>query len=71
MSYQAYKNCKGIGRIVDDVQVFGNEEKQIWQNCMKKQNTLEKEGIKHYFEKWWSGLYKYRHPEINNNWVYS
>ena len=29
---QAYKNCKGVRSIVDDVQVFGNEIK----HCMKK-----------------------------------
>ena len=26
---QAFKNCKGVGRIVDDVQVFGNEKKHM------------------------------------------
>ena len=25
---QEYMNCKGVGRIVDDVQVFGNKEKK-------------------------------------------
>ena len=26
---QAYKNCKGVGRIDNVVQVFGNEEKSM------------------------------------------
>ena len=28
-SDQAYKNGRGVGRIVDDVQVFGNKEKHM------------------------------------------
>ena len=36
---QAYKNCKGVGRIAGDVQVFGNKKR------------TRKEGIKQYFDK--------------------
>ena len=42
---QAYKNCKDVGRIVDDVQVFGNKEKHMTELYEKKQNVLEKKAL--------------------------
>ena len=39
---QAYKNCRGVVRIADDIQVFGNEETTYDRICMKKWNALEK-----------------------------
>ena len=47
---QAYRNCTGVARIVDDVQVFGNKEINIWQNLHEEIEYTRKEGIKHYFD---------------------
>ena len=48
---QAYKNCKGVGRIVDVVQVFGNKEKHVTE-LYEETECTSKEGIKHYFDKY-------------------
>ena len=42
---QAYKNCKGVIRIADDVQVFDHEETTYDRICMKKRNALEKKAL--------------------------
>ena len=41
MIEQAYKNCKGVGRVSDDVQVVGNEKKHMTElheekECIRK-----------------------------------
>ena len=47
---EAYKNCKGVRSIVDDVQVFYNKEKHMTE-LYEETECTRKEGIKHYFDK--------------------
>ena len=49
-SDQAYNNCKGVGRTLDDVQVSGNEEKHMTE-LHEETGCTRKRRIKHYFDK--------------------